>query len=168
MRPEHLGALALRRLARDIAAELELLDRLADEVGACPGRAAPLGEEAAAFFAWKLHGWYTGLEVLLERIARTVEGAAPAGPSFPRDLLRGMTLALPEVRPAVLRRALLAELAELLGFRHFLRHAYAVALDEQLLRRHAVKLAKVAPAVRQDLERFAHVLLEWATELEVS
>ncbi|MFH1467367.1 MAG: hypothetical protein ABIO70_23490 [Pseudomonadota bacterium] len=156
----------MRRLARDLGAELELLEVLAAEVQGVSTRPLPLGQEACAYLAWKLHGWYTALESLLERIARTVEGAVPAGPTFHRDLPRGMTLPLPEIRPAVLRAGVLRELAELLAFRHFLRHAYAVPLDEALLRHHGARIERVAPQVREDVEAFVQVLLGWAGELE--
>jgi len=71
-----------------------------------------------------------------------VESGLPGGPSYHQDLLRGMALPLAVVRPAVLNPARLGDLAELLAFRHFFRHAYAVALDEAELRSHAARLER--------------------------
>lgn len=155
----------LRRLARDLREDIAALDTLAGAAARVASGSAPLAEAEQALLAWKLHGWYTALEAGLERIARGVEGSLPTGPACHRDLLRGMTLALPSVRPAVLDAACFGELAELLALRHFLRHAYAVPLDEELLRLHARRLVALQPAVRRDLLAFEQVLLGWAGEL---
>ena len=56
------------------------------------------------------------------------------------------------VRPAVLSAALLPDLIELLSFRHFFRHAYAVAFDERALRRHGERLLRAHPLVKADLD----------------
>jgi hypothetical protein len=165
MGPEDLGALELRRLARDLRADVEALDRLAAAVARVASGDAPLGEAEQALLAWKLHGWYTALEASLERIARGVEGSLPVGPACHRDLLRGMTLALPGVRPAVLDSACFGELAELLALRQFLRHAYTIPPDEELLRLQARRLVALQPAVRRDLLTFEAVLLGWADTL---
>ncbi|MCC6623762.1 MAG: hypothetical protein IT385_21060 [Deltaproteobacteria bacterium] len=167
MTPDRRGATAdLRRLARDIAADADTMDRLADEVAAVAARPDPLGDEATAYLAVKVHGWYTALETILERVARVVEGGAPSGPTSHQDLLRGSTLPLPGVRPAVLAPALLADLSDLLAFRHFFRHAYAVSLDEARMRAHATVVGRVDAAVRADLTAFVTTVLGWVDELE--
>jgi hypothetical protein len=113
-----------------------------------------------------LHAWYTAFESILERIARVVEGDLPGGPSHHQDLLRGMALPLAQVRPAVLDPKRLGDLSELLAFRHFFRHAYAVVLDEAELRRHASRLERTHPGVREDLRGFEEVVLGWIRKLE--
>jgi hypothetical protein len=168
MRAELLLATDLRRLARDLVADLGVLDTHADSAAAVASRPSPLGAEALAFLAVELHAWFTGLENNLERIARTVEGSLPGGPSSHQDLLRGMTLELPDVRPAVLSPVLTPDLAKLLSFRHFFRHPYAVVLDEERLRAHATRLAHLRGRVRSDLEAFAAHCLNQARRLEVS
>ena len=70
-------------------------------------------------------------------LARQRTFAEPAGGDWHLDLLRGATRELPGIRLAVLPRAVLDPLHEVLRFRHFFRHAYAIALD-------GTKLAKVA------------------------
>jgi hypothetical protein len=114
----------------------------------------------------KLHAWYTAFESILERIARVVEGGLPGGPSYHQDLLRGMALPLAVVRPAVIDPGRLVDLSELLAFRHFFRHAYAVALDEVELRSHAARLERTHPGVREDLRGFEQVVLGWIQRLE--
>jgi hypothetical protein len=166
MPPEHRTAIELRRLVRDNEADAGVLDALRTEISAVDSRPGPLGPEAAAYLAVKLHAWYTAFESILERLARVVEGGLPGGPSYHQDLLRGMALPLAAVRPAVLDPARLADLSELLAFRHFFRHAYAVALDDAELRRHAGRLERTHPGVRGDLRGFEQVVLGWIQKLE--
>lgn len=166
MPPERAAVVELRRLQRDNEADGVVLDGLLDEVSAVSGRKGLLGPEAAAFLAVKLHAWYTAFESILERIARVVEGGLSGGPAYHQDLLRGMTLPLAEVRPAVINPARLADLSDMLAFRHFFRHAYAVALDEDELKRHATRLQRLHPGVRQDLRAFESLVLGWIRKLE--
>jgi hypothetical protein len=166
MRPELALAADLRRLARDLLSDLEVLDAHATAIAAVAARPPPLGPEGLAYVAVELHGWFTGLEQNLERVARTLEGSLPSGPAWHQDLLRGMMLELPEVRPAVLSPGLASDLAELLAFRHFFRHAYAVALDEERVRRHATRVATVRAQVRADLEAFAAHCVTRARDIE--
>lgn len=167
MTPERRAATAdLRRLARDIGADVDAMDRLAQDVAAVAARSAPLGDEATAYLAVKVHGWYTALETILDRIARVIEGGAPSGAMSHQDLLRGSTLSLPGVRPVVLAPRLLPDLADLLAFRHFFRHAYAVSLDEARMRAHAGVVGRVHDPVRADLGAFVTTISGWVDELE--
>ena len=102
MPPEHRSVIELRRLLRDSEADAVILDALRAEISVVDSRPGPLGHEAAAYLAVKLHAWYTAFESILERIARVVEGGLPGGPSYHQDLLRGMALPLAAVRPAVI------------------------------------------------------------------
>jgi len=168
MLPEGMAVVELRRLLRDNEADAVVLDGLVSDVAAVSGRQGELGPEATAFLAVKLHAWYTAFESILERIARVVEGGLSAGPAYHQDLLRGMTLPLAEVRPAVISRERLPDLSDMLAFRHFFRHAYAISLDEAELRRHAARLQRLHPGVRQDLRAFESVVLEWIQRLEAA
>lgn len=163
---ERWAAADLRRLARDIEADVAVVDELGAAVASIAQRSGSLGPEGEAFLAVKLHAWYTALESLLERIARIVEGSLPSGPAWHQELLRSATLPLPGVRPPVLRSELLAPLSGILAFRHFLRHAYAVALDEARLRHHAETVAATQPAVRADLRAFGSSLDELIRQIE--
>lgn len=155
----------LHRLARDIAADAEVMRHIAEDIRGVAARPAPLGVEASAFLAMKLHGWYTALETVLERIARAIEGGLPSGPSSHMDLLRGATLPIADVRPRVIGPEHLPSLADLLGFRHFFRHAYAVTLDESRLLQHAGAIAASDDAVRADLNAFVAVVRAMIAEL---
>jgi hypothetical protein len=166
MPADRRSAIELRRLLRDNEADAQVLDVLRAEIAAVGARSGTRGPEALAYLAVKLHAWYTAFESILERIARVVEGSQPAGPSYHQDLLRGMSLPLSEVRPAVINAGRSAELSELLAFRHFFRHAYAVALDEAELRRHAARLERAHAGVREDLRVFERTLLGWISAVE--
>jgi hypothetical protein len=76
-----------------------------------------------------LHAWYTGLETLFERIARGLDRSVPRGDQSHKELLRQMATELPGLRAAVIDDSIEAELLQLLKFRHFFRHAYAVPYD---------------------------------------
>ena len=52
--------------------------------------------------ALNLHGFYAGLERLLEIIADGVDQAKPAGAHWHDDLLRQMAAEVPDIRPPVL------------------------------------------------------------------
>lgn len=155
----------LHRLARDIASDADILRRIAEDFRPIGTRTPPLGDEGSAFLAVKLHGWYTALEAILERIARVIEGGAPSGPTSHMDLLRGAAMAIVDVRPRVLDPDHLTVLADLLGFRQFFRHAYAVTLDEARLRHQAAAIAATGDAVRVDLDAFVGTVRAMIDEL---
>jgi hypothetical protein len=94
-----------------------------------------------------LHGWYTGLETALERIARAIDQRVPTGENWHRNLLSQASAEVPGVRPAVLPRWLHVDLGELLEFRHFFRHAYGVNLDLGRLQDNVDRLLRVWPDV---------------------
>lgn len=54
--------------------------------------------------ALNLHGFYAGIERLLEIVADGIDKAKPAGPVWHRELLQQMTAEIPGVRPTVLDR----------------------------------------------------------------
>lgn len=108
-----------------------------------------------AMIAVALHGWYTGLETALERIARTIDQRVPNGETWHRDLLSQCTAEIPSIRPAVLPRSdLHLDLIELLEFRHFFRHAYGVKLDPVRLRDNVDRLLRISPGVAAALDAF--------------
>lgn len=60
---------------------------------------------------------------------------------------------MPDLRPAILEPGTARELARLLSFRHFFRHAYAVELDRGELESHRARVAAVHRAIRDSLSR---------------
>jgi len=131
--------------------------RCLDDVNEGLGHFTPPGPDRPwlALVAVALHGWYTGLETALERIARAIDQRVPTGETWHRDLLSQCTTEIPSVRPAVLPRATLHhDLVELLEFRRFFRHAYAVTLDPGRLRDNVDRLLRTAPVVAAALDEF--------------
>src|SRR5258708_36533493 len=101
---------AMSRRTRDLDEAQVRLDRT-------PGDPAAL-----ALAAWALHGWYTALETLLERIARHLDSDLPDGDRRHRELISQMVVEVPSLLPAVLHKAVRGNLVSLLAFRHFVRH----------------------------------------------
>jgi ribonuclease HepT-like protein len=157
MSPDQAGAVAaLARLRGEMADDRAAMARRKSDLDEALRRLAlaPTDPAAIALEAWSLHGWYTALESLLERVARQLDAEVPEGERWHRELLAQATVDVPGVRPAVLPRATRADLEELLGMRHFLRHAYGAELDGRRLAAQAERLRDVAPAVEQALDAF--------------
>ena len=75
-----------------------------------------------------LHHYYTGVESILERISRSFDGGLVLGGDYHRELLRSMTLEIPDIRPSIISKELAEELDEYRRFRHMFRHAYGSEL----------------------------------------
>lgn len=111
-------------------------------------------EPFLVYVAATIHAYYTGLETLFERVARQVDDEVPGGPRWHQTLLSQATTEVSGLRPAVVRRSALTELTALLSFRHFFRHAYAVAWDAARVKLEAERVDRVHAAVGTDLKRF--------------
>lgn len=151
-------AVLLRELQKDRAA----LDALSFDLQGLISRWTEVARERPlyTFAAVLVHGWYTGLETLLERIARAVDGRVPSGERSHRELLEQMATELPAVRGAVLNADDEAALAEVLKFRHFFRHAYAVPLDPAKVLVEAQRVERLATSVGATLTAFEQFLTE--------
>lgn len=160
MSPDERGAVgAIARLRREIAHDRQALTAHHDDAAGVFARWSadpPQGDRAIVAVA--LHGWYTALEAILERIARSLDDEVPTGDAWHRDLLFQATAEVPNIRPAVIPPELTDDLLELLGFRHFFRHGYAVALDPPRLQRNLARLAGVAAQVDAALDAFDQFL----------
>ena len=51
--------------------------------------------------ALNLHGFYSGVERLFEKIAGTVDGYLPEGANWHQELLNQMCVEVPGIRPAI-------------------------------------------------------------------
>jgi hypothetical protein len=81
--------------------------------------------------ALNLHGIYTGIERIFEDIAKEIDHRLPTGDKWHRDLLDQMTVNIPNVRKAVISEETRLILDELRRFRHVVRSAYSLQLDEE-------------------------------------
>jgi hypothetical protein len=108
--------------------------------------------------ALNLHGFYAGLERLLEIIADGVDQAKPAGAHWHDDLLRQMAAEVPGVRPPVLSQETRQRLDRYRGFRHVVRNVYTYNLDPEQIGVLVKQLAPTMARVSQDLAAFADFL----------
>ncbi|MGB3060442.1 MAG: hypothetical protein WBE17_11975 [Anaerolineae bacterium] len=109
--------------------------------------------------ALNLHGFYAGLERLLEIIADGVDQAKPGGAHWHDELLRQMAAEIPGVRPPVLSQETRERLDRYRGFRHVVRNAYTYNLDPEQI---GVLVKQLAPT----MARVAHELTAFAEFLE--
>ena len=108
--------------------------------------------------ALNLHGFYAGLERLLEIIADGVDQAKPAGAHWHDDLLRQMAAEIPGVRPPVLSQETRERLDRYRGFRHVVRNVYTYYLDPEQVGVLVKQLAPTMVHVSQELAAFADFL----------
>lgn len=124
--------------------------------------AAGQGDENHDLFlnsaALSLHGFYSGIERLLELIASTVDRSVPSTHDWHRELLRQMTLDVTGVRPRVLSEGAAGALDRYRRFRRVVRNVYAFELDQEPVRQLAAQLRPAFLQTRSELEAFADVL----------
>lgn len=137
----------LQRLRAEIGSDREAFEGRIDELRRLDLASPRTAEADLAQTALALHHAYSAVESLFERVSRTIEGSLPEGADWHHALLDSMALEIEDVRPRVLGDDSVRLLRRLLGFRHFLRHAYAVELDRERL----VALREDALALQPDL-----------------
>jgi hypothetical protein len=108
--------------------------------------------------ALNLHSFYTGIEHILEDIARTLENSMPSGSGWHADLLTQMSGEIEGVRPAVISRETRNRLDEFRGLRHVVRNVYAFNLRSARLDELIVDLPDCFQSVQGDLLNFAKFL----------
>lgn len=156
----------IQRLRAEVKSDRRAFEARVRELRDLDLDAARSSEADLAQAALALHHGYSAVEALLDRLSRTIEGSLPEGPDWHQALLDAMALEIEDVRPRVLADESVGLLRRLLGFRHFLRHAYAVPLDrEQLVRLRGDALA-LAPLLAADLDALDAFLQRLAERAE--
>ena len=87
-------------------------------------------QEACAF---QLARFYNVAEQLGLRIAKAFENNIDDEQSWHMELIRRLSIEIPEVRPALFSGNLISDLQELRGFRNVVRHAYDLTLQKNEL-----------------------------------
>jgi hypothetical protein len=149
-------AVRLARLSAELQVDEDALEARAQEVQALVERwtqSGTLPRAELVLLAVNLHGWYTALETVLERVARLLDQTVPTGASWHTELLAQMQIEIPGVRPAVIPPATLRDLHELRKFRHFFRNAYVLDLDPARVRERAAELLRTHAAIASALSR---------------
>lgn len=151
----------LSDLQLDLRIERDKLSELVGSLERLEGRmqAGSANSETFDSAALRLQSFYTGMERCLVLIVRVLNGGTPEGSDWHRQLLDRMAIAT-ETRPAVLSPAVRAGLAELLAFRHVVRHLYAYELEADRVRQLLQRAIALWPGIEADLERFQAWLME--------
>ena len=148
-----------RTIAGRIRVDLQELARVVDRTGRIWQQAlAATDDYHVDATALNLHGFYAGLERLLEIIVDGVDQAKPAGARWHDDLLRQMAAEVPGVRPPVLSQETRERLDRYRGFRHVVRNVYTYNLDPEQIGMLVKQLAPTMARVSQDLAAFADFL----------
>lgn len=114
--------------------------------------------------ALNLHGFYTGVERILEDIARTMEKSVPSGANWHQELLLQMSACMKSIRPAVISRETRHCLDEYRGFRHVVRNVYTFNLKFSRLQELTEQLRECCKSVQSDLEKFMSFLEQVAED----
>ena len=136
MNPQTPSQQALDDLITDLLIERRKLDQLmASLAGLLPlWDETPGQAERVDAAALRLQSYYTGMERCFTQIVRVFNGAPPEGHDWHRRLLERMALDTPQ-RPALLDHGTAEAMAELLRFRHVVRHLYAYELRPEQVHR---------------------------------
>lgn len=103
--------------------------------------------------ALRLQSLYTGIERCFVQIVRVLNGGPPDGADWHRRLLDRMTVPT-EVRSALLDSSTAKGLAELMRFRHVVRHLYAYELEPEQVQRLLRRALELWPVVDHQLVAF--------------
>lgn len=153
-------------VAGRIRRELNELYAVMERTLAIWGEAKPVeeGDYHIDAVALNLHGFYAGLERILEIIATRVDQTVPAGGNWHQELLDQMSTDVPRVRPAVLSEATRKKLDAFRGFRHVVRNVYTHDFDPQQIGLLVERLPGTMDRVAEDLYAFANQLEDIAGE----
>lgn len=106
-------------------------------------------------FALKAQQLYTAIEDYFKSIAATFENSIDDHARYHLELLRILSVDIPEIRPAVISEKSFLLLDKLRAFRHFIRHGYNYILDPDELTLLQKKLNTSFPALINDLDSFS-------------
>lgn len=118
---------------------------------------------AGLIVAQILENFYTCLETLFLRISQFFENSLSES-RWHADLLEKMTLAIPDIRVAVLSETSYQALAELLRFRHFKRYYFHLDFDWDRLDLLIRKYDAAYPAILREMAAFDDFLRQLAEE----
>lgn len=108
-------------------------------------------------FAGFLHNFYSGIEIILLRIAKKIDKDIPTGINWHKDLINHMSYET-EFRPYVVTTELKEQLLEYLNFRHFFRHSYTYELKWEKIKPLLKNIKRLYNDFKIDLKRFLNLL----------
>ena len=151
---------SIRLLKADIAADEQVIARLYEALAGTWERLDT--PEQAIVVGYYLHNLYMGFEHIFERVAETFENQIADKSQWHAQLLRRMSLDIPEMRPRLISEEAYECLDELRRFRHVFRSAYTIRLDADRLKlaiNRARRLGELHPG---ELARFQAFLDQMA------
>ena len=108
--------------------------------------------------ALNLHGFYSGIERIFERLAETLDGSLPTGENWHQALLVQMSKEVTRIRPAVISQQTMKRLDEYRGFRHVVRNVYTFHFDEAKLEKLVLGISDSFVQIRAEILAFADFL----------
>ncbi len=108
--------------------------------------------------ALNLHGFYSSLERIFERVAMLVDESLPTGANWHQELLNQMSIEVAGLRPAVISTELKESLEDYRGFRHVVRNVYTYHFNPEKLKILVENLQDVSARVNSELSAFAEFL----------
>jgi hypothetical protein len=108
--------------------------------------------------ALNLHGFYSGLERIFEKIAASVDGSVPEGANWHKELLNQMSMEITGIRPAVISSDLKQKLEEYRGFRHVVRNVYTYHLSPEKIEPLVDTVQEVIANSEKELSAFSKFL----------
>ncbi len=152
-------------VATRIRAELTELERTVQRTERLFSKAQTSGDEDYLDgVALNLHGFYAGVERILEEIAREIDGSLPTGPEWHRNLLMQMSAEMSNIRPPVIGRSTRDCLDEYRGFRYVVRNVYTFNLRPSRLQELVTELRACYTALVQDVIAFCDFLARLASD----
>lgn len=149
----------LHGLTERVRQELLELDQVVTRLSEAWQRARRSGDD---FYldsvALNLHGFYSGIERIFERLAETLDGKLPQGENWHQALLVQMSREVTGIRPAVISLQTLKRLDEYRGFRHVVRNVYTFHFDEAKLEKLVLGAGEAFTRVQMEILAIADFL----------
>ncbi|MBI2263863.1 MAG: hypothetical protein HYU64_01615 [Armatimonadetes bacterium] len=149
------GAILIARIRRDLKELTVLVERAKLGWGKAKSQNDDNYLDGVAL---NLHGFYSGLEKIFEKIAAAVDGSVPTAANWHQELLSQMSAEIAEVRPAVISEELRDILEDYRGFRHVVRNVYTFHLNPKKIEPLIVNIDPVLEKLTAELTTFATFL----------
>jgi len=130
------------------------------------GTSGKISEERLMAVAGYLHHFYAGIEDILARIVKTVDGCLPGSGDWHSELLYVASRKTPGIRPAIISLEMHEVLNEYKAFRHLFRHAYAKELRWRKMDHMVLDINQVWSSCESSVKEFIAFLQKIVDELE--
>ncbi|MCK4763862.1 MAG: hypothetical protein KAW12_16790 [Candidatus Aminicenantes bacterium] len=145
-----------KKIVEEIGREIEKIEKLFDEYESLLTKIIAQEPDFIEIgsLAMLMHSFYNGLEKIFSRIAKKIDEQLPDGMEWYKELLELMAKQTGKREYVVLSKKTCEELKEYLGFRHFIRNAYAFDLNWDLMRDLVLRSNDVKSVVLGEIRSF--------------